>query len=86
MESEEDMLMMTLRYRIAWAFLKLVDGSWRSSRYSDNIFCLIWKSLVLYLFLLTRFGSRVRLQLYKPSMRSSAEGEAGLRDVWTTWR
>ena len=41
MESQEDMLMMSLRYRIAWAFLKLVDGSWRSSRYSRNIFCVI---------------------------------------------
>ena len=38
---EEDVLMITLRYRIAWAFLKLVDGSWRSSRYSRNIFCVI---------------------------------------------
>ena len=52
-------------YRIAWAFLKLVDQEWRSSR----------------------FGSRVRLQLYKPSVRSSSrEEETNIRDVWSWWR
>ena len=53
-------------YRIAWAFLKLVDQDWRSSR----------------------FGSRVRLQLYKPSVRasSSREEETNIREVWNWWR
>lgn len=53
-------------YRIAWAFLKLVDQDWRSSR----------------------FGSRCRLQLYKPSvkMSSSREEETNIRDVWSCWR
>ena len=34
-------------YRIAWAFLKLVDADWRSSR----------------------FGQKVRLQMFKPNLK-----------------
>ena len=34
-------------YRIAWAFLKLVDADWRSSR----------------------FGQKVRLQMFKPHLK-----------------
>ena len=49
-------------YRIAWAFLKLVDGKWSSSR----------------------FGERVRLQLFRPSLRST--GEDGHKDAWKSWK
>ena len=49
-------------YRVAWAFLKLVDGKWRSSR----------------------FGNRVRLQLFRPSLRST--GESGHKDAWKAWK
>ena len=49
-------------YRVAWAFLKLVDGKWRSNR----------------------FGERVRLQLFRPSLRSP--GEDGHKDAWKSWK
>ena len=42
MEGQEDVMLISLRYRIAWAFLKLVDGSWRSSRYTRDMLCLIY--------------------------------------------
>ena len=49
-------------YRVAWAFLKLVDGKWRSSR----------------------FGNRVRLQLFRPSLRTTSE--SGHKDAWKAWK
>ena len=70
-------------YRIAWAFLKLVDADWRSSR----------------------FGQRVRLQMFKPNLKvkecwdgkkfnyvstlqatDSRDEDTNIKDLWNWWR
>ena len=72
-------------YRIAWAFLKLVDADWRSSR----------------------FGQKVRLQMFKPHLKVKEEKleefwhsldlicfkatdrndeDTNIKDLWNWWR